>query len=212
MAGLHDLLSRDHARLDQLLTSALRSDDSIDEVSYQEFRGGLLWHIAVEERVLLPAVRRQRGDSAVEQQLHRDHAALAALLVPSPTAAEIDAIRAILEAHNPLEEGPRGFYEGVEEIAGNELPAMLARIRDYPPVRLAPHADTAVTRRSIEQLRACRSIRSRSSTVATRDCHREELEVRAGLPSGRVQTSSRPMRLSYPRRTASSSRSQAVAP
>jgi len=152
MSALHDLLTRDHARLDQLLASSLRPDGSIDQVSYRAFRGGLLWHIAVEERVLLPAVRMRRVDSEIERQLHRDHAALAALLVPPPSAAEIEAIRTILEAHNPLEEGPGGFYEDVEEIIGAELPAILARVREVPQVRLAPHADTEVTRRSIEQL------------------------------------------------------------
>ena len=152
MSSLHDLLSRDHDRLDRLLTSALRPDGSIDEVSYRTLRGGLLWHIAVEERVLLPAVRMRRANSEIERQLHRDHAALAALLVPPPSAAEIEAIRAILEAHNPLEEGSGGFYEDVEEIVGDELPAILARLREVPQVRLAPHVDTDVTRRSIEQL------------------------------------------------------------
>jgi hypothetical protein len=152
MSALHELLSRDHARLDQLLTAALRPDGSIDAESYGTFRSGLLWHIAVEERVLLPAVRKHRTDSEVEKQLHRDHAALAALLVPPPSAAEIHAIRTILEAHNPLEEGAGGFYDGVEELLGDELPAILLQIREFPQVRLAPHADTEVTRRSIAHL------------------------------------------------------------
>ncbi|HEX7420677.1 MAG TPA: hemerythrin domain-containing protein [Thermoanaerobaculia bacterium] len=152
MSALHELLSRDHARLDQLLTAALRPDGSIDAESYRTFRSGLLWHIAVEERVLLPAVRKHRTDSEVEKQLHRDHAALAALLVPPPSAAEIYAIRTILEAHNPLEEGAGGFYDGVEELLGDELPAILLHIHEFPQVRLAPHADTEVTRRSIAQL------------------------------------------------------------
>lgn len=152
MSALHELLSRDHVRLDQLLGLALRPDTSIDEGSYRAFRGGLLWHIGVEERVLLPAIRKHRAGSEVEKQLHRDHAALAALLVPPPSAAEIHAIRAILEMHNPLEEGAGGFYDGVEELLGDELPTILTRIREFPQVRLAPHADTEVTRRSIGQL------------------------------------------------------------
>ena len=152
MSDLQDLLSRDHERLDALLKSALRTDGSIDDASYSAFRSGLLWHIGVEERVLLPAIRRHRPDSDVEKQLHRDHAALAALLVPPPTAAEIDAIRTILEAHNPLEEGANGFYADAEELLGDEMPSILERIRAYPQVRLAPHADTEVTRRSIAQL------------------------------------------------------------
>ncbi len=76
----------------------------------------------------------------------------AALLVPPPGAAEIGAIRNILESHNPLEEGPGGFYADIERMVGNALPALLARVREVPPVRLAAHVDTEVTRRSIEQL------------------------------------------------------------
>ena len=145
MSALHDLLTDDHTRLDKLLTSALRPDGRIDDESYRAFRGGLLWHIAVEERVLLPAIRKHRIDSEVERQLHRDHAALAALLVPPPSAAGIEAIRAILQAHNPLEEGAGGFYENAEKLIGDELPSILSRVRELPQVRLAPSgASTAL--------------------------------------------------------------------
>lgn len=149
---LHEFLSRDHERLDALLTAAVRPDGTIDHESYVAFRGGLLWHIAVEERLLMPAVRKHRSDSEVEKQLHRDHAALAGLLVPPPSAAGIATMRAILEAHNPLEEGSGGFYEVVEELTGEEISALMERVRALPPIPLAPHFDTEVTRRSIEEL------------------------------------------------------------
>jgi hypothetical protein len=149
---LHQFLSNDHARLEALLTAALRPDGTIDEESYIEFRRGLLRHISMEERVLMPEVRRRRGDSEVERQLHRDHAALAALLVPPPTARELGTIREILDAHNPLEEGEGGFYEVLEELASHDLPEVLQRMHAIAPVPLAPHADSEVTRRSIEQL------------------------------------------------------------
>lgn len=152
--SLHDLLGRDHDRLDALLASALRDDGTIDEESYRAFRAGLLQHIAIEERVLFREVRRKGGESPLVEQLHRDHAALAALLVPAPAAAEIGEIRAILVQHNPLEEEPGGFYDDVERIAGDDLPDLIARARALPPVRVAPHADSEVLRRTIEQLLA----------------------------------------------------------
>ena len=57
--GLRDLLERDHARLDGLLRAA---GGNIDPVVYEEFRAGLLRHIGLEEKILLPAARRQGGD------------------------------------------------------------------------------------------------------------------------------------------------------
>lgn len=149
---LHEFLTRDHERLDALLAAALRSDGSIDQESYVEFRRGLLWHIGVEEKLLFPIIRKRGADPAVMQQLHREHAALGALLMPPPTAAEIESIRSILSGHNPLEEESGGMYEVVESLAGDELAELMSRVRAMPPVVLAGHADTEVTRSSIAQL------------------------------------------------------------
>ena len=153
MAGeLHDFLARDHERLDEPLRRCVKRDGTIDREPYEMFREGLLRHIAIEERILFPEMRKRQRDAALVQQLHRDHAALAALLVPPPTPAEIERIIAILQPHNQLEEVADGLYEAVETIAGEELSALMARVRATPPVALAPHVDTEITRRSIEQL------------------------------------------------------------
>jgi len=76
---LHEFLSADHARLDALLETCMRTDENWRE-SYDAFRRGLLRHISIEERVLFPELRKRRGTTSLEQKLHRDHAALAALL------------------------------------------------------------------------------------------------------------------------------------
>jgi len=55
----------------------------------------------------------------IEKQLHRDHAALAALLVPPPTAVEIGQIKSILSIHNEIEEGMV-----VSTRSSNRSPAM----------------------------------------------------------------------------------------
>ena len=52
--GLHEFLARDHERLDVLLRSCLRDAEGIWQAKYAEFRGGLLRHISIEERVLFP--------------------------------------------------------------------------------------------------------------------------------------------------------------
>ena len=143
---LHRFLTHDHARLDGLLREAIAGDPD----AYREFRSGLLWHIGVEEKILFPLVRAAEAGAELIGQLHRDHAALAALLVPPANRAGLEQIRAILEAHNQLEEEMDGFYDLAEEVAGGE--AVMEKVRAFPPVRLAPHADTEITRRSIEQL------------------------------------------------------------
>jgi hemerythrin superfamily protein len=146
---LHEFLSRDHERLDALLVRCL---ETVDPEAYDEFRRGLLRHIAIEERVLFPLLRESRAMTEVEQQLHRDHAALAALLVPPPSPAEIAQIAAILEPHNQLEERDGGMYERVEALSGTELTALMTRVHAVTPVRVAPHADTRIVRSSIAQL------------------------------------------------------------
>lgn len=152
VTALHELLSGDHERLDGLLSAAIRPDGTIDESSYGEFRRGLLRHIGIEERILFPEIRKRRETGELERQLHRDHAALAALLVPPPSATEIAQIREILLQHNPLEEGSGGLYEDIEQLTGSELEELVSRVRAYPQVPLAPYTDTPLLRRSIEQL------------------------------------------------------------
>lgn len=148
-AELHEFLSADHERLDALLATCIRTGDG---EAYDAFRRGLLRHIAIEERVLFPLLRGQRGLTPLEEQLHRDHAALAALLVPPPTGTELQQIAAILEAHNPLEEDAGGLYELVETVAADQIATLMSSVHAIPAVRVVPNADSAIVRSSIEQL------------------------------------------------------------
>jgi hemerythrin superfamily protein len=151
-SDLHDYLARDHDRLDALLAAAIRPDGSIEEESYAEFRRGLLRHIGIEEKILFVELKRRVGESEVQKQLHRDHAALAALLVPPPSRESIETILSILREHNPLEEVEGGLYEVFEEATGEELGSLMERVRSYPQVPVAPYSDTPHLRRSLEQL------------------------------------------------------------
>lgn len=156
---LKEYLSNDHARLDALLATCLRAEGVVPYAAYDEFRRGLLRHIGIEERLLFPELRKHQGVTALERHLHRDHAALAALLVPPPTLRELEQIAAILEVHNVLEEDEPGLYEIIERVTGDELPALMERVRAFPEVPVAPHSDSELLRTTIERLLSERALR-----------------------------------------------------
>jgi hypothetical protein len=158
---VYEFLQRDHARLDDLLRRVDRSPHALDMEAYASFRAGLLRHIAMEEKVLLPEARRLRGGERLEvaRQLRADHAALASLLVPTPSHEIIACIRDVLTEHNPLEEGPGGFYEACEQLPGVDLAALIDRIRATPEVPLARHFDGPRAREHIENLLRARTER-----------------------------------------------------
>lgn len=145
MSGpLTNFLAGDHERLDSLLRRAMTTaGGTIDRAAYAGFRAGLLKHISLEEKILLPAAQRwQRGDPLpLAARLRLDHGALAALLVPTPTPAIIAAIRTVFTAHNALEEGPGGVYERCEQLAGAEADALLVQLQVAPAVPVASYAD-----------------------------------------------------------------------
>ena len=141
---IHRYLAGDHERLDTLLERAISDPENIDAAAYAEFRAGLLKHIGIEEKVLFPAARKQRGGGALPlaAKLRLDHGALTALLVPSPTSPIVAAIRAILRAHNTIEEDAGGAYEQCEELIDAEIDRILLEMRNFPTVKVLPHVDS----------------------------------------------------------------------
>lgn len=147
---IYRYLAEDHERLDDALRRATRDPKSIDASAYAEFREGLLRHIGIEEKILLPAARAAQGGNAlaVAARLHLDHGALAALLVPTPTPSIIAAIRTILDRHNPLEEGPAGAYAECERLMGPDADQVFMRVQNAPRVAVAPHVDSLIAMES----------------------------------------------------------------
>jgi hypothetical protein len=141
--SIHRFLTEDHRRLDALMHRATVDAERIDHAAYAEFRAGLLKHIGMEEKILLPAAQRLRGGEPlpIAAPLPLQHGAIAALLVPTPTLDVIATLCVILNAHNPLEEGPTGVYEVCEKVAGNEVDALFASLRAAPEVPVASHVD-----------------------------------------------------------------------
>jgi hypothetical protein len=145
-------LEEDHRRIEHILQEASGSSDRIEPRLYQEFRGALLRHIGMEEKILFTAIRNATGGESLPgvEQLHLDHGALAALLVPTPTAAILGAIRTILQSHNIIEEGASGIYHRFEQLPGIN-PGILTRLQTAPPVAMNPHVDNVT---AIESMRS----------------------------------------------------------
>jgi hemerythrin superfamily protein len=133
-------LEDDHRRIEQFLQRATPE-------RYAEFRRALLRHIGMEEKILFPAIRSTAGGNSVPglEQLHLDHGALAAMLVPTPTAAIVNAIRSILDRHNQIEEGPTGIYRQFEKFSTpDEAARVLAKLQSTPAVTVNPHVDNSI--------------------------------------------------------------------
>ena len=153
MGPISGLFADDHRRLEALLDRATAGSGSIDLVLFEQFRAGLLRHIGMEEKVLLPAAQRASGGTplAIARQLRLDHGALAALLVPTPTPTIIGRLRAILAVHDVLEESSGGAYEICDRLLGPESAALIAQLQNFPVVRTAPHNDGPLVERHIAQ-------------------------------------------------------------
>lgn len=150
---VRQFLEADHVRLDALLRRSVEGP-TIDLDAYGSFRSGLLRHIMMEEKILLPEVRRLRGGESlpIAKQLRADHAMLGLLLTTTPTRAIIADVIAILTEHNPLEEGPTGCYAVCEQLIGAELQELLARMHAAPQVRVAKYSDGPRVQEHIERM------------------------------------------------------------
>lgn len=150
---IHRFLTEDHARLDALLAEAVAAPGGIDLAAYGAFREGLLRHVALEEKILLPAARAARGGEPVPQarRLRVDHGAIAALLVPTPTRELAGELRKILGPHDGVEEGEGGLYDACDALLSGEAGAILERMRAYPRVKVARYQDGPRVCRTAEE-------------------------------------------------------------
>src|SRR4051812_46243380 len=108
--ALYQYLSGDHRRLEGLLDRAVAGPDAIDMEPYSEFRKGLLRHISMEEKIVLPAIARWQGGrkGAIAERLRLDHGAIVSLLVPPPSPSIVRTLRSIFAVHNLMEEDDGG--------------------------------------------------------------------------------------------------------
>jgi hypothetical protein len=150
---ISQFLADDHARLEALLARAVAQPGAVDLDAFGVFREGLLRHIAVEEKILLPAARLAFGGEPLPQarRLRVEHGAIAALLVPTPTHDIARELRKILGPHDELEEGGGGLYALCDSLLSAEAPGLLERMRTYPPVKVARYHDGPRVCRTAEE-------------------------------------------------------------
>lgn len=154
---ISSFLAEDHRRLDTLFQTAVADPHQVDRKAYDQFRAGLLRHIGMEEKILLPAAQRLNAGEplSVAAKLRLDHGALAALLMPTPTAPIIATIHRVLAGHNALEEGPAGLYELCDALCGSEAEELLVKLGAAPEVKVMAHNDSPVVmttvRRALER-------------------------------------------------------------
>lgn len=145
-------LVADHARLHALLDRAMVTPE-FDPEAFAEFRHGLLRHIAIEEKLLLPAVREARGGTPLDRahELRIDHAALTSLLVPTPDLALGREILALLAEHDAKEEGAGGIYEECGHcLSDDDLVDLAEQAAPFPEVRVVRHFDGPDVQRTAE--------------------------------------------------------------
>jgi len=152
---VHRHLTEDHERLDAHLARAVADPLRVDLEEFRHFRAGLLRHIGIEEKILLPTARELRGGEPlpVARRLNQDHSALATLLVATPTPSIVAAIRRILTGHNPLEEDDGGMYDQIDGLLTPvQAEALLERVRGTPDPPLAPYSDNPRVLARIERI------------------------------------------------------------
>ena len=143
MESLRQFHTEDHRRLDALLERSGECRAPGELAAYDQFRRGILKHIGIEEKILLTAAARLRAAPLAQAaRLRLDHGAIVSLLMPIPTPSIIRAIRTVLAAHNPIEEGAGGVYDICEKLAESENDELLGKIRDAPEVPTNPNATT----------------------------------------------------------------------
>lgn len=145
-----EYLVADHVRLHDLLAAACEGGQ-FDPAPFALFRAGLLRHIGIEEKLLLPAARRARGGVPLERarELRVEHAALTSLLVPTPDAALCREIQGLLATHDAREEGPLGVYAECERLlSAGESETLATAAMERPQVPVMPHHDGPATHRT----------------------------------------------------------------
>lgn len=146
------LLLSEHHEHQVKLATCLLPGGGVDLRRFDEFRHGLLRHIAIEEKLLMPALARALGASPLFQNgLRKDHAGIAALCVPTPTREWVSDLKDLLAHHHRVEEAPSGFYALVDRHLGGD-PHLLEAVATFPALTLPDFARGSRVRDLLSQV------------------------------------------------------------
>lgn len=136
-------LAHDHASLLVWLARARSDPARFDASAYEVFRSGLLRHLTLEERVLLPAMQRMAVGNLdrLLAPVHIEHAAIELLLAPTPDVALVDELAALLVAHERMEAADDGIYTLADTLLAGHAEAIIALMREHPSHVAPPHHD-----------------------------------------------------------------------
>lgn len=132
---LSSFLKQQHAEAEEALERCVRADGQVDLARFDRFRRALLHHIAVEERVLRPALLAAGCSPVFQNELRQDHAGIAALCIPLPCVDWVRDLRELLEHHHHVEEAADGFYARVDALVTDDR-LVLAQIASLPSIHL----------------------------------------------------------------------------
>jgi hemerythrin superfamily protein len=119
---LHELLHRDHERLERLFDCAVTCTDPIELAdAWAALEEGLLRHLSAEEVLVLP--RFARRDPAAARRLLREHADLRERLLELGVELDLHALRP---------DQVRGFVDALREHARREDAIFYPFLRELP--------------------------------------------------------------------------------
>lgn len=145
----------EHEELGRLLQQSLRKKGDVDLTWFDAFRRRLLQRIAVEERVLFPALEARLGRRLLYRSgLTKDHRGLVAICAPTPHAEWVDGLWEQLEFHHAIEMGAEGFCVQCDDVLADQAALVLARAATLPTVIVAPFEEGHGVRDRIAELLA----------------------------------------------------------
>lgn len=146
-------MAEDHRALRSELVSTL-SGKQVALASFDRFRHHLLWHVSVEERLVMPALIKKLGHAPeYAAGLRKDHAGIAALCVPRPEREWVENLRDLLDEHYRVEESAGGVYELCDRLfSDDEQTELVAAIERHPAVQLGAFTEGPSVRAQLNEV------------------------------------------------------------
>ena len=131
------------ARLDALYRVAVAPGRPLELGAFDGFRRALVQQLAVEERVLMPALaaKLDPGFEPMRRELKSRHRGILALLVPTPCDDWAADLRELLDHHVAHAFAPGGLYPLLDEHLAADAELVRSQVNGLPRVKLAPFQD-----------------------------------------------------------------------